>query len=97
VINNRKRLFTLALGLATLGFSSLWAAEGTPTPEEQKKAQLFVVGAQLWPQYCATCHNPRGPSDRSPADWDLIMMHMRNSGNIPADDARAILEFLKKR
>jgi len=90
-----KRVFPLILGLIFFSLSISWAADGTP--EEQKKAQLFIKGAQLWPNTCGNCHNPRGPSDRSPTDWDLIMMHMRSTANIPAQDAQAILEFLKKR
>lgn len=94
---NLKRLLPLLLVLVILSFTSSRAGEGPPAAEEQKKKQLFVKGAQLWPQYCASCHNPRGPSERSPADWDLIIMHMRATGNIPAEDAQAILEFLQKR
>ena len=92
-----KRVFLLILGLIVLVFSSSWAAEGTPAPQEQKQAALFIQGARLWPNYCGNCHNPRGPSDRSPVDWDLIIMHMRSTANIPAQDARAILEYLKRR
>ena len=92
-----RRTVALLLGIILLGLSSSWAAEG-PTAEQQKKAQLlFLKGAKLWPNYCGNCHDARGPSDRSPADWDLIMMHMRARGNIPADAAEAIVEYLKKR
>lgn len=91
-----KRFFTILLGMIFLGLSSSWAGEA-PTAEEQKKAGLFLKGAKLWPNYCGNCHNPRGPSDRSPVDWDLIMMHMRARANMPADAAEAVLEYLKKR
>ncbi len=91
-----RKVFALLLGLVFFSFSFSWAGEG-PTAEQQKKAQLFLKGSKLWPNYCGNCHNPRGPSDRSPADWDLIMMHMRSTANIPAADAEAILEYLKKR
>lgn len=92
-----KRVFPLLLVLILFSLSSSWAAEGSPTPEEQRKAQLFVKGAQLWPNYCGNCHNAPAPSTRSPVDWDLIMMHMRARANIPADAADAVLEYLKKR
>lgn len=93
----RKKVFGFFLSLMIFSVASSWAGEVSPAGEEQKKAALFVKGAQLWPNYCGNCHNPRGPSDRSPVDWDLIMMHMRARANIPADAAEAILEFLKKR
>lgn len=91
-----KRLSALILGMLLLSLSLSWAGEAS-TPEEQKKAQLFIKGAQLWPNYCGNCHNAPGPSNRSPVDWDLIMMHMRARANIPPAVAEAVLEFLKKR
>lgn len=73
-----------------------------PQPEqsqfEQQKAEhrkLFLEGAELWPVYCAQCHNARPGSEFSPRQWDSIMMHMRGQANLPAKDARAILEYLK--
>ncbi len=91
-----KRTLALLLGMILLGLSSLWAGEA-PTAEQQKKAQLFLKGAKLWPNYCGNCHDARGPSDRSPTDWDLVMMHMRARANIPAEASEAIVEYLKKR
>jgi mono/diheme cytochrome c family protein len=63
------------------------------TPEQR---QLFVEGAQLWPVYCAQCHNARPGSQFSPAQWDAITMHMKTLSNMPAKDMRAIKEFLKE-
>ena len=47
--------------------------------------------------YCNTCHNARPGSEKAPYEWDQIMMHMRTLGNLPPDDANAILEYLKAR
>ncbi len=94
-----KITLALLLGIILFSLSTAWTAEA-PTAEQaeqQKKAQLFLKGAKLWPNYCGNCHEARAPSDRSPADWDLIMMHMRARANIPADAAEAIVEYLKKR
>lgn len=57
--------------------------------------QLVVKGAQLWPVYCNQCHNAHPGSEKAPYEWNQIMMHMRTLGNIPPDDAKAILEYLK--
>jgi mono/diheme cytochrome c family protein len=65
------------------------------SPAEHKR--LFREGAKLWPVYCNTCHNARPGSEKAPYEWDQIMMHMRTVGNLPADDANAILEYLKTR
>ena len=60
-----------------------------------EKRQLFQEGAELWPVYCAQCHNARPGSEFAPYQWDQIMMHMRALPNMPAQNARAILEYLK--
>ncbi len=68
--------------------------------EAQAKAEhakLFLRGAKLWPVYCNTCHNARPGSDFSPAEWQMIMMHMRTQANLPAEDAKAILTYLQQR
>jgi mono/diheme cytochrome c family protein len=56
---------------------------------------LFRTGAKLWPIYCAQCHNARPGSEFAPYQWNAIMMHMRTQANLPAKDARAVLEYLK--
>jgi mono/diheme cytochrome c family protein len=61
----------------------------------QQKRQLFRRGAQLWPVYCNTCHNPRPGGEFSPTEWNMILMHMRTQANLPPQDANAILEYLK--
>ena len=68
-------------------------AATTQSPEERA---LFVKGAKLWPVYCAQCHNARPGSQFSPAQWDAITMHMRTQSIMPAENMRAIKEFLKE-
>ncbi len=65
--------------------------------EAAEHKALVRQGARLWGPYCGSCHNPRPAGERSPAEWDVIMLHMRVRGNLPAQDAHAILEFLKGR
>jgi hypothetical protein len=71
------------------------AAQENPSPADQKR--MFRKGAQLWPVYCNTCHNARPGSEKAPYEWDQVIMHMRTLGNIPPDDAKAILVYLKAR
>jgi hypothetical protein len=75
----------------------LTCAQGAQIAGDAQAAQrkLFLRGAELWPVYCNTCHNARPGSEFSPSEWNMIMMHMRTQGNLPAQDAQAILEFLK--
>jgi hypothetical protein len=82
----------LAIVLLALTAGKALAAES----EQQQQRQLFKLGARLWPVYCAQCHNARPGSEFSPAQWDVIMMHMRTQANLPANDARAMTEYLKR-
>ena len=68
-------------------------AATTQSPEQR---ELFVKGAKLWPVYCAQCHNARPGSQFSPSQWDAITMHMRTQSIMPAENMRAIKEFLKE-
>lgn len=67
-------------------------AQSVPSSDQRK---LVVEGAQLWPIYCAQCHNARPGSQFSATQWDAITLHMRTQSNMPAKDMRAIKEFLK--
>jgi mono/diheme cytochrome c family protein len=89
------RRMLMALALATLTL----AAIGHPCRSEEsttaEQRRLFREGARLWPVYCAQCHNARPGSEFAPYQWNAIMMHMRTQANLPAKDARAVLEYLK--
>ena len=74
-----------------------WICQVSRAEEISKAEQrrLFRTGAKLWPVYCSQCHNARPGSEFAPYQWDAIMMHMRTQANLPAQDARAVLEYLK--
>jgi mono/diheme cytochrome c family protein len=84
-----------ALAIGSTGRCVSAQEQSNLTPAEHKR--LFREGAKLWPVYCNTCHNARPGSEKAPYEWDQIMMHMRTLGNLPPDDAKAILEYLKTR
>ena len=89
------------IGVAVLALSTwtpLAARAGgfDPPQNPDERSTLFRRGAQLWPVYCNTCHNARPSSEFSPVEWNMIMMHMRTQANLPAEDARAVLEYLKE-
>ncbi len=52
-------------------------------------------GAELWAENCVRCHNIRSPSNYSPAQWEVVMMHMRVRANLTPEEHKKILEFLK--
>lgn len=73
----------------------VWSAPVMAAESAATQRQLFREGARLWPVYCAQCHNARPGSEFAAYQWDAILMHMRTQANLPAKDARAVLEYLK--
>jgi mono/diheme cytochrome c family protein len=88
-----KRLLIAAMIAVTFASSTARSIAAEENPTERR--QLFRDGARLWPVYCAQCHNARPGSEFAPYQWDTILIHMRTQANLPARDARAILEYLK--
>lgn len=94
----RKIFVAIVLAALAIGSTGLCVSaqeQDNLTPAEHRR--LFREGAKLWPVYCNTCHSARPGSEKAPYEWDQIMMHMRTLGNLPPDDAKAILEYLKTR
>lgn len=88
-----KKILIAAMIAGTLA-SSLGLCNGAEENAADRR-ELFRDGARMWPIYCAQCHNARPGSEFAPYQWDTILMHMRTQANLPARDARAILEYLK--
>ena len=87
---------SLVIRLLAILLLALSAATPLAAESEQQEREMFKLGAKLWPVYCAQCHNARPGSEFSPVQWDVIMMHMRTQANLPANDARAMTEYLKR-
>jgi len=88
---------TRGLTILSLAVLLLCAVCGAGRADESaaQRRELFREGARLWPIYCAQCHNARPGSEFAAYQWNSIMMHMRTQANLPAKNARAILEYLK--
>jgi len=52
-------------------------------------------GAQIWGENCLRCHNAASPETFSDIEWDVATMHMQIRGNLTADEARKVTEFLQ--
>ena len=91
----RKLLITCLF--AALAVGSARAPVFAQTMSKAERRRLILKGAKLWPIYCNRCHNARPPGEKAPYEWDQEIMHMRTLGNIPADDARALVQYLKSR
>jgi len=94
-MNFKKLLLAIGSLVMITGAFALSSLAQQATSREAERRALFLRGAQLWPVYCNTCHNARTGAEFSPAEWQMILMHMRTQANLPADDARAILEYLQ--
>ncbi len=81
-------MLTWLIGCATNKSSSEVAAGTTPSAVEKG-------GAELWAANCVRCHNIRSPSNYSPAQWEVVVMHMRVRANLTPAEHKKILEFLK--
>lgn len=92
-----RRIRVWMIVLMTASTLHLFSSTAAPADDDAERRALVRQGARLWSPSCGACHNARPPAERSPAEWDTIMMHMRVRANLPAEDARAILEFLKAR
>ncbi len=78
----------LAVG-CSIGKQAGEVAAGATAPSGEKS------GAELWAENCVRCHNIRSPSSYSPAQWEVVMMHMRVRANLTPAEHKKILEFLK--
>jgi len=72
--------------------SAQWA---TPNEAPDRRG-LFLLGAQLWAVYRITCHNARRGGEFSPAEWQMIIMHLRTQANLTPNDSRATPESLQQ-
>ncbi len=87
----------VAILLVGVALGAILRSASAQQLSKAEKRRLFVKGAKLWPIYCNQCHSARTPGEKSPYEWDQEIMHMRMLGNIPAEDARALVQYLKAR
>ncbi len=84
-------------GLALVGAAALAAsltfAGCASTKPEKKVAELS--GAQVYAINCNRCHPERYATEWTASQWKTIVMHMRVRANLPAAQARAVLEYLQ--
>lgn len=71
--------------------------QAVPAPKKaEPKAKKKLSGAELYSMNCNRCHPERYAPERTEAQWQTILLHMRTRANIPAEDARTILKFLQE-
>lgn len=55
-----------------------------------------LTGAELYSINCNRCHPERSPTDWTGAQWKTIMLQMQVRANIPAKQAKLILQYLQE-
>jgi len=63
---------------------------------QDNKPVKILTGEQLYAINCNRCHTERYPTERTEAQLKTIMMHMQIRANLPPDQAKKILKFLKE-
>jgi mono/diheme cytochrome c family protein len=90
-----KTIRILALVAAPVLLVLVGCATSTPGNGNSASAESKPDGQKLWAQNCVRCHNSRSPGEMSPAQWDVVMLHMRVRAGLTAPDHQAIREFLQ--
>ena len=68
-----------------------FAANGDAKPAKKK-----LTGQELYAINCNRCHSERYATERTPAQWKTLMLHMRTRAQIPAAQAKEILKYLQE-
>lgn len=94
-------LLALGDGQEPSGQQSPEAAAAAPDPQPAPEAappakSPRLDGAKVYAWNCGACHSERYPSERKDAAWDKIATHMRVRANLTADQAAAVLHYLKE-
>jgi len=68
----------------------------SPRKKAGKKPPRKLSGAELYALHCNRCHPERYAPERTPEQWKNILLHMRTRANLPAEQAKTILQFLQE-
>ena len=73
------------------GAATVVLAQGAGAAPARKE----TTGAQLFASNCSRCHMERYARERTDAQWQTIVMHMRVHANLPGANAQKITEYLQ--
>ena len=96
-LDSRRRLRQAGLGLAAVaGSICLVASLALAKDGDAKPTKKKLTGEELFALNCNRCHSERYATERTPAQWKTIMLHMRTRAQIPAEQAKDILKYLQE-
>ena len=82
----------VSFSMVMFGASSLRALADTQDGKHVKK----LDGEQLYAINCSRCHTERYPTERTDAQWKTLLMHMQVRANLPPEQAKKILKYMKE-
>jgi hypothetical protein len=91
-----RRRARLAVAVASAIFASAVVVSIAKDAADATPPKKKLTGEQLYAVNCERCHNERYPTERTKAEWNTIMIHMRVRANLPAGQAREILKYLQE-
>lgn len=59
------------------------------------QSAVELDGAKVFRDNCTKCHSERSPKEKTDAEWDVTMTHMRTVAGMTAAESKAVLKFLK--
>jgi mono/diheme cytochrome c family protein len=62
---------------------------------QEQDPTLVGEGAVIYSTNCARCHNARSSTERTDAQWRVIVAHMRVRANMTRSQAEAVLAYLQ--
>ncbi len=83
---------TISIGMVLICGSGTVVFADTQNVKQIKK----LDGERLYAINCSRCHTERYPTERTDAQWKTILMHMQVRANLPPEQARKILKYLKE-
>ncbi|HYA79020.1 MAG TPA: hypothetical protein VED19_00760 [Candidatus Nitrosopolaris sp.] len=66
-----------------------------PEKKAEARPKRELSGAELYAIHCNRCHAERYPAEFTDGQWKTLMLHMRVRANLPAKQAKLILEYLQ--
>ena len=90
--------FTIAtiVALALCGGFALTATADDAKPAAPPPVAKKLTGAELYAINCNRCHQERYPTEFTSGQWQTIMTHMRVRANLPAQQVKTIVKYMKE-
>jgi hypothetical protein len=68
-----------------------------PVLASARAEQTDLGRAELWAAHCTRCHALRPRQEYNPAQWAVVVNHMRTIADLSGEDYRRLLEYLADR